>query len=149
MNQGGTDMPVLTSRVLIEGEAQGPVLRLDSDISLWGGVDPQTGIVIDSRHPQFGESFSGKILAMKRSIGSSSGSSILLELLRLKCGPIGIILIEADFIVTLGAVVAREMNFAHIPVLQIEPEDFVRLPGQASITRNGEITSPPIPCTVQ
>jgi len=132
-------MPVLSSRVLIEGEARGPLLMLESDISLWGGVDPRTGMVIDSRHPQFGECVSGKILAMKRSIGSSSGSSILLELLRLKCGPVGIILVEADFIVTLGVVVARELNFGQIPVVQIEPEDFVHLRGDASITRSGGV----------
>lgn len=133
-------MPILSSNVLIEGEAQGPVLVLESDISFWGGIDPQTGVVIDRRHPQFGESVSGKILAMKRSIGSSSGSSILLELLRLKRGPAGIILIEADFIVTLGVVVAREMNFGHIPVVQIEPEEFIHLPGAASINASGEIS---------
>lgn len=132
-------MPVLSSRVLIGGEARGSVLVLESDISFWGGVDPQTGVVIDRRHPQFGESVGGKILAMKRSIGSSSGSSILLELLRLKCGPAGIILIEADFIITLGVVVAREMNFGHIPVVQIAPEEFIRLPAAVSITPSGEI----------
>jgi predicted aconitase with swiveling domain len=139
MNQAGAEMTVISSRVLIEGEARAAVLKLDSDISLWGGVDPRTGEIIDSRHPQFGECVSGKILAMNRSIGSSSGSSILLELLRRQCGPAGIILIQADFIVTLGVVVAREMDFGHIPVVQIKPEDFSRLPGSASINCNGEI----------
>lgn len=132
-------MPFLPSNALIGGEARGSVLMLETDISFWGGIDPQTGVVIDRRHPQFGESVCGKILAMKRSIGSSSGSSILLELLRLKRGPAGIILVEADFIVTLGVVIAREMNFAHIPVVQVEPEEFIRLPGAVSITANGEI----------
>jgi predicted aconitase with swiveling domain len=75
-------MPVITSRALIEGEAEGRLLILESDISFWGGIDPNTGDVIDNRHPQFGESVAGRILAMNRSIGSSSGSSILLELCR-------------------------------------------------------------------
>lgn len=132
-------MQALQSRVLIEGSACGPLLKLDADISLWGGVDPLTGIVIDSRHPQYGQQIAGKILAMNRSIGSSSGSSILLELLQRKRGPLGIILIEADFIVTLGVVIAREMRFGDIPVVQIDPEDFSRLPGVARIFPDGRI----------
>ncbi|MFC1689682.1 aconitase X swivel domain-containing protein [Pseudomonadota bacterium] len=132
-------MPVLSARVLIEGEAKGQLLRLESDISLWGGVDPCTGKVIDSRHPQFGECVGGKILAMNRSIGSSSGSSILLELLRLGCGPSGIILTEADFIVTLGAVVAREMDFGQIPVFQVSAKDLIELDGFLTMIPGGEI----------
>lgn len=132
-------MTSLHSKVLIEGQAQGPVLKLGADISLWGGVDPRTGTIIDARHPQYRQSVAGKILAMNRSIGSSSGSSILLELLQRDCGPLGIILIEVDFIITLGVVVAREMNFGDIPVVQIDSVDFPLLPGTARITLNGRI----------
>jgi predicted aconitase with swiveling domain len=120
-------MPPLQSTVLIEGQARGPLIKLSEDISLWGGVDPLSGIVIDRRHPQYGESIAGKILAMNRSIGSSSGSSILLELLQRNLGPLGVILIEVDFIVTLGVVVAREMKFGDIPVVRIDPDDFCLL----------------------
>jgi len=134
-------MTALTSRVLIEGRAEGPVLKLGADISLWGGVDPRTGTIIDARHPQYGQSIAGKILAMNRSIGSSSGSSILLELLQRRCGPLGIILIEVDFIVTLGVVVAREMKFGDIPVVQVARADLSLLPGTVRINPNGKIES--------
>ena len=132
-------MQAVQGKVLIEGQARGPLLELSTDISLWGGVDPLTGFIIDQRHPQYGQSIAGKILAMKRSIGSSSGSSILLELLQRERGPLGIILLEVDFIVTLGVVVAREMRFGDIPVVQVRPADFPRLPGNARITRSGRI----------
>jgi predicted aconitase with swiveling domain len=132
-------MTAVQSKVLIDGQAEGRLLKLTADISLWGGVDPRSGVIIDSRHPQHGECLAGKILAMHRSIGSSSGSSIILELLQRKHGPLGIILIEVDFIVTLGVVVAREMGFANIPVVQIVPEDFSLLPDTARIGPEGEI----------
>ncbi len=137
--QGGSDMTAVQSKVLIDGQAEGRLLKLTADISLWGGVDPRTGVIIDSRHPQHGQCMAGKILAMNRSIGSSSGSSIILELLQRNHGPLGIILIEVDFIVTLGVVVAREMGFADIPVFQIVPEDFSLLPDTARIGPEGEI----------
>ncbi len=132
-------MTVLSSRVLIEGEARAPLLKLESDISFWGGVDPVTGVVIDNRHPQSGECVDGKVLAMNRSIGSSSGSAILLELMRLGRGPAGIILVEPDFIVTLGAVVAREMGFGPIPVVQVGAKDLHDLCGVVTISRVGAI----------
>lgn len=132
-------MPFFSSRVLIEGEASAPLLKLESDISFWGGIDPATGVVIDSRHPQSGECVNGKVLAMNRSIGSSSGSAIVLELMRLHRGPAGIILVEPDFIVTLGAVVAREMDYGHIPVVQVGNEEFCRLAGLVTISRDGKI----------
>lgn len=137
--QGGSDVSAMQSKVLINGQAEGRLLKLTADISLWGGVDPRSGVIIDSRHPQHGRCMAGKILAMNRSIGSSSGSSIILELLKRKRGPLGIIMIEADFIVTLGVVVAREMGFAKIPVVQMSPEDFSLLPDTVRIGPKGEI----------
>jgi predicted aconitase with swiveling domain len=130
-------MPSVTPKVLLEGAASGPLLKLSTDISFWGGVDSCTGKIIDRRHPESGRFISGKILAMNRSIGSSSGSSILLELLRLDRGPLGIILVQPDFIVTLGAIVAREMGFGSIPVFQVDPADFSRLPCDALVNLAG------------
>jgi predicted aconitase with swiveling domain len=141
MKEAGIDMKVLQSEVLLEGRAQGHVLRLSADISFWGGVDPESGRIIDRRHPNFGDSVVGKILAMRRSIGSSSGSSILLELFRRKRAPSGIILVEADMVVVLGVVVAREMGFASIPVVRISEREFLKLPETASIDLSGKIKS--------
>ena len=132
-------MKVLKSKVLLEGCAQGALLRLTTDISFWGGVSPRSGKIIDRRHPQYGESVAGKILAMNRSIGSSSGSSVLLELFQRKRAPAGIILAEADMVVVLGAVVAREMEFGQIPVVRIDLSEILTLPDTISINLSGEI----------
>lgn len=130
-------MSLVHAEILLQGEASGPLLKLSADISFWGGVDPLTGRIIDSRHPEHGRFVSGKILAMQRSIGSSSGSSILLELLQRNCGPLGIILVQPDFILTLGAVVAREMGYRSIPVAKIEPQEFLSLPAQGRVEWSG------------
>jgi hypothetical protein len=82
-------------------------LRLSEPLSFWGGIDPQTGRIIDASHPQVGESISGKILRMPYSRGSSSSPSVLAESLRLGSGPVAIILDRPDPMVVLGAVVAR------------------------------------------
>jgi len=133
-------MESMQARVLLAGRARGPVLKLETDISFWGGVDPRTGCIIDQRHPQYGKAIAGTILAMYRSIGSSSGSSVLLELFRRERAPLGIILVESDFVISLGAVVAREMVYADIPVVCVDPAGFSALPHEVEIYPSGLIS---------
>jgi predicted aconitase/predicted aconitase with swiveling domain len=84
-------------------------LLLDAPLSLWGGLDPTTGDIIDQRHPQWGRNVSGRVLVMPVGKGSSSASSILLEAVRLGTAPAAIVLAEPDAILALGAAVAREL----------------------------------------
>ncbi|MCW3101097.1 MAG: uncharacterized protein JWL77_6715 [Chthonomonadaceae bacterium] len=130
--------PVLIAReVLLSGTAEGDLLRLERPLSFWGGVDPNSGDVTDPRHPQFGANMAGRIVAMERGIGSSSGSSILLELLANGNGPVGLLLIEPDAILTLAAVVAREMGYADLPIFLITEADFLRLPKRLRMIPTG------------
>ena len=88
-------------------EATESELRLSEPLSFWGGVDPQTGRIIDESHPQVGKSIAGRVLRMPHSRGSSSSPSVLAECLRLGTGPTAIILDRPDPMVTLGTAVAR------------------------------------------
>ena len=74
-------MNLPAAQILVPGTGSGEVLRLQADISFWGAIDPLTGRVIDRRHPQFGICIAGRIVVLRRSIGSSSGSAILMETL--------------------------------------------------------------------
>jgi hypothetical protein len=101
--------PVLRWRPLIAGPAAGEILRLASPLSLWGGLDPKSGEIIDLRHPQSGHCVSGRILVMSAGRGSSSASSVLLEAVRLETAPAAILTVRDDGILALGAAVAREL----------------------------------------
>ncbi len=106
-----TAMP-LPADILIAGPAAtGEALALTAPISFWGGVDPATGDIIDARHPQRGLNVSGKVLALPGTIGSSSASAVLLELVRAGRAPAAIILHEPDAILLLGLIVAQEMGW--------------------------------------
>lgn len=65
------------SRILVEGIGHGRALVLAEPLSLWGGLDSQTGEIIDRRHPQCGKTVTGRALVMTAGRGSSSASSIL------------------------------------------------------------------------
>lgn len=108
----------IAAEALIDGEADGEVLKLGAPISFWGGVDPKTGVVTAARHPDRGACVAGKVLVLPGTIGSSSSSAIMLELLRIGRAPAALILSETDAILTLGVVVAREMDYPTIPVLR-------------------------------
>lgn len=124
----------LHGRVLVAGEGAGVALRLEEPLSLWGGLNPQTGEIIDRRHPQSGAIVTGRILVMPSGRGSSSASSILLESVRLATAPAAILLrSETDGIITLGAVVAQELYHRAPPVLLLDEATYAQITDGASL----------------
>lgn len=117
----------LTGTALHEGSATGRLFVLRKPLSFWGGVDPEKGIVADPRHPQHAEPLSGRVLVMARTIGSSSSSAIMLELLRNGVSPAGIVLGRPDAILMLGILVAGELGYPTVPVVQVDESGIERL----------------------
>ena len=110
---------MVKARVLVSGRGRGPLLRLTHPISFWGGVDPVAGEIVDPRHPEFGASLAGTVLAIPGAVGSSSSSAIMLELLREETAPAAILMSKADAILALGAVVGGEIGYAPIPICEV------------------------------
>ena len=117
----------MSVRPLLPGEARGAVLVLDAPLSMWGGLDPETGELIDRRHPQAGATLTGRIVVMPSGRGSSSSSSVLAEAIRLGTAPAAIVLRHPDDIILLGALVARELYGLVCPVVVADREDYEAL----------------------
>lgn len=130
----------LETEVLLPGTAAGPVLRLAAPISFWGGVDPATGRIADPNHPDHGADIAGTVLVVPGTIGSSSSSAVLLELLYAGRAPAALILAEPDAILSLGVVVAGEMGYRTIPVLKSNGAGLVS-GMQVQIAADGAITA--------
>jgi predicted aconitase with swiveling domain len=94
-------------------------------------MDPQTGIVIDQRHPQAGTSLAGRVVVMPSGRGSSSSSSILAEAIRAGSAPVAIILREADPILAVGAIVAEELYGRSIPIVVLDGDSYDIVTGAA------------------
>lgn len=109
--------------------AEGRLLVLEKPISFWGGVDPLTGRIGDPRHPRHGTPLQGRVLVMERTIGSSSSSAVMLELLRNRVAPAAIIVGRPDAILVLGLLVAEELGYDTIPMLRVGRADIARLAG--------------------
>jgi predicted aconitase with swiveling domain len=115
------------ARPLLGGLASGTLLVLDEPLSMWGGLDPSSGLVIDTHHSQHGTSLAGRLVALPAGRGSSSSSSVLAEALRLGTGPHALLLAEPDGILLVGALVARMLYGSSCPVLLLEADDHRRL----------------------
>ena len=109
---------------LVSSSGSGPALILDEPLSLWGGLNPETGEITDRRHPQSGKIVSGQVLILPAGRGSSSASSILLEAIKAETAPVAIITAEVDGILTLGAVVAQEIYGQAPPVVVLSAADY-------------------------
>ena len=105
----------------------GRALVLDEGLSLWGGMDPATGLLIDARHPQRGASLTGRIVTMPSGRGSSSSASVLAESVRARTAPAAILLGEPDLILSIGAAVAEELYGVVVPVVVLPADELASI----------------------
>ena len=116
----------LHGRAYAPGEAEGEALVLSEPLSLWGGIDVETGRIIDRSHPERGRSVTGTVLVMPGGRGSSSSSSVLAEALRRRTAPAAIVLSIPDPILTVGAIVAFELYGIRMPIVVCSIETIER-----------------------
>jgi len=123
-------MSALPGEILVPGAAgAGEALVLTAPISFWGGVDPKTGRIADVRHPQHGEVIAGRVLFLLGTIGSSSASSVLMELVHSGNAPAAMVLHEPDAILLLGLIVAREMGWQTPVAVKLDRRHFAAFGG--------------------
>ena len=130
------------AEILVPGSGgEGAALVLTAPISFWGGVDPKSGRIADVRHPQHGETISGRVLFLPGTIGSSSASAVLMELVHNGHAPAALVLHEPDAILLLGLIVAREMGWRTPVALRLGGDRFDAYRGKrVSVAENGTLT---------
>ena len=100
------EMVVLSGRSIRGGWAEGPALVSPVPIGFLGGVDPDTGVVLEPGHPLQGQSVSGSVLVFPTGKGSTVGSYTILRLRRSGHAPVAIVNAESEAIVAVGAIIA-------------------------------------------
>ena len=131
------------AEILVPGRAgEGEALVLTAPISFWGGVDPQSGRIADVRHPQHGETIAGRVLFLPGTIGSSSASAVLMELVHNGHAPAALVLHEPDAILLLGLIVGWEMGWRTPVALRLERGAFAAYRGKrVSVADDGALTT--------
>lgn len=119
----------LTARVIKSGTADGLALVSREPIGFLGGVDPDTGLVVESGHPLEGQSVAGRILVFPTGKGSTVGSYVLYRMARAGTAPAAIVNAESEAIVAVGAIIAGIPMVDRIDITQIRTGDRIRLDG--------------------
>lgn len=120
---------ILQGRVIREGQAEGQALVSPAAIGFLGGVDPDTGVILDPGHPLQGQSIAGKILVFPHGKGSTVGSYTILRLARAGAAPLAMINSSSEAITAVGAIIADIPMVDQIDISRIHTGDRVRVEG--------------------
>ena len=133
------DLPqvlVLQGRKVVGGYAEGEALVTTDTISGWGGINPMTGTVIETRHQLRGQSFKDKVLVFPGAKGSS-GWSAAFHITRLTgTAPRALVFNEMTTKIALGAVVMRVPAVTDLdrdPLQLIATGDWVSVDGDRGL----------------
>ena len=107
---------MLECRNIAKGKGKGELIVSSEPISFLGGVNPDTGEIIDPNHELKGEIIKDKVLFIPGGKGSTVGSYVIFQMMKNKTAPSAIICLSAEPIIATGAIMSD------IPLVD-SPED--------------------------
>jgi len=122
----------VVGRVVRAGHAEGEALVSPEPIGFLGGVDADTGVVVEVGHPLEGACVAGRVLVFPTGKGSTVGSYTLYRLARNGLAPAAIVNVEADPVVAVGAIIAEIPMVDQVDISRIQTGDRVQV-------RDGEL----------
>ena len=127
---------LIRGRKVVGGVVEGEALVTVERISGWGGVDPRTGTVVETRHELRGVSFAGKVLVFPGAKGSSGWSAQFHVARAMGTAPAAWLFNEMTTKVALGTVVSHApamTDFDRDPLTLIRTGDWVRVDADAGL----------------
>ncbi len=115
----------LQGRKIYPGSIQGPALVTRMGISFFGGVDPETGVVLENGHELAGQSVAGKVLVFPTGKGSTVGSYTLYRLKKAGKAPLAILNAECETITAVGCIIAEIPCVDQVDIRQIHAGDWL------------------------
>ena len=110
----------LTGRKIFKGKVAGEALVTKDSISFYGGVDPETGVVVEKGHELENQSITDKILVFPSGKGSTVGSYVIYQMVKTGKGPKALILQDCEAIVAVGVIISEIPCVDQIDVSRIE-----------------------------
>ena len=117
----------LSGRKISTRKAEGVAMVSDKTISFFGGVDPNTGVIVEKGHDLEGQSVKDKIFVFPNGSGSTVGSYTLLRLKKNGLAPAAIINKECETVVAVGAIISEIPCVDSIDISQIKSGDKIRV----------------------
>ena len=123
---------ILRGRKIIGGVAEGEAVVTKQPISFMGGVNPDIGQVVERGHELEGQKITGKIFIFPHGKGSTAGPYIIYAMAKRKTAPAGMINLEAEPIIAVGAAMGNIPLVDRLdknPLEVISPGDRVKIDG--------------------
>ena len=117
-------------RKIYSGKASGEALVSCKGISFFGGVDPESGVVVERDHDLEGQSIAGKVLVFPTGKGSTVGSYTLYRLKRAGLAPVAIVNAECETITAVGCIIAEIPCVDQVPIEQLRSGQQVLVDGE-------------------
>ena len=108
----------LQGRAISAGQAEGEALVTTKSISIFGGVDPESGIVVERGHELEGQCIAGKVFVFPTGKGSTVGSYTLYRLKKGGKAPKAIINTECEPITAVGCIISDIVCVDQIPIAE-------------------------------
>ena len=97
----------LEGRKIYKGTAEGEAIVTKDGISFYGGVDPDSGQVVEVGHELEGQTITGKVLVFPTGKGSTVGSYTMYRMKKNNTAPVAIVNKEIDTIVAVGCIISE------------------------------------------
>jgi predicted aconitase with swiveling domain len=97
----------LSGRKIYKGIAEGEAIVTKEGISFYGGVDPDTGKVVEVGHELEGQSITGKVLVFPTGKGSTVGSYTMYRMKKSNTAPAAIVNKQIDTIIAVGCIISE------------------------------------------
>ena len=120
---------ILRGRSIYQGTTQGEAQVTSQTISFFGGVDPETGMVVERGHPLEGQCITGKVLVFPTGKGSTVGSYTLYRLKMNGRAPLAILNSECETIIAVGCIIAEIPCVDQLPIHVISPGSLIQIDG--------------------
>ncbi len=121
---------ILQGRKIYQGSVEGKALVTSMGISFFGGVDPDTGVVVEKGHQLEGQSISGKVLVFPTGKGSTVGSYTLYRLKKNGVAPIAIVNAQCETITAVGCIIAEIPCVDQVPIEQLQTGAILKIDGE-------------------
>jgi uncharacterized protein len=120
----------LQGRKICAGMVEGEALVTGMGISFYGGVDPETGVVVERGHALEGQSIAGRVLVFPTGKGSTVGSYTLYRLKLGGLAPVAIVNAECETITAVGCIISDIPCVDHIPIDRLKTGDRLIIDGE-------------------
>lgn len=120
-------------RSIYKGRAAGEALVTGMGISFFGGVDPESGEVVERGHELEGQSIAGKVLVFPTGKGSTVGSYTLYRLKMAGKAPAAIVNAECETITAVGCIISDIPCVDQIPIDELASGRLLEVDGERGI----------------